>query len=385
MDFTDLKAPNFFRILHLPKTMQKNTDPFELIPPYCPNPRCVFHQGTEAPFFIKNGFCKTDKPPFTNQRYKCRHCRQQFSANTFKLDFRRRKIDLHEKVLNWSMNGMSNNSVARQLKIAEGTVRNRLKVLAQQSLFFEKENYPKEIKENVAYDGFETFTHSQFSPCYINTAVGSDSLFIYHNTFSPLNRKGRMTSQQKIRNQELLEKHGPYPRDAVFEETLYIVKCLDDRAQGVKLFTDEQKAYLRAMKSSQVKLEHMTISSERRRDPSNPLFPINHLHMLYRHFFSSQQRETIAFQKHEAALLEKIQIMKIYRNFMNTKFVRKNNHDQRAHICSPAMYVGVAEKVLSFDEIFDKRRLKTQVKLDAKEEDFLSRSYPYSRQIIAGP
>lgn len=125
------------------------------------------------------------------------------------------------------------------------------------------------------------------------------------------------------------------------------------------------------------------ISSERRRDPSNPLFPINHLHMIYRNFLSSQKRETISFQKHEAALLEKLQLMKIYRNFMNPKFVRKNNYDPHAHEWSPAMYVGVAEKVLSFKEVFGVRELKSQIRLDEKESAFVNRIYPYSRQTIA--
>ncbi len=121
---------------------------------------------------------------------------------------------------------------------------------------------------------------------------------------------------------------------------------------------------------------HTAISSKARRDSLNPLFPINRLHNLYRHYFSSQQRETIAFQKHEAALLEKVQLMKRYRNFMNPKFVKKNKLDPHAHEWSPAMYVGVAENFLV-------RKLRSQIRLDDKENAFLNRSYPFSRQIIA--
>jgi hypothetical protein len=46
------------------------------------------------------------------------------------------------------------------------------------------------------------------------------------------------------------------------------------------------------------------------------------------------------------------------------------------------MYVGVAKKVLSFEEIFGVRKLKTQIKLDEREVAFITRSYPYSRQKI---
>lgn len=281
------------------------------------------------------------------------------------------------------MNGMSNNSISKKLKVAEGTIRERLKTMARQSLIFEKENFPDKIRENIAYDGFETFTHSQFSPCYINTAVGGQSMFVYHNTLSPLNRKGRMTEAQKIKHGELIKKHGLYPQDSVYEETVYIFKNLSSKAPGLTLFTDKHKSYERAVKSFDFRMVHEKVDSELRRDPSNPLFPINRLHNLYRHFFSSQQRETISFQKHEAALLEKMQLMKIYQNFMKPKFVKKNKFDPKAHEWSPAMYVGVAEKILCFEDIFAIRKHVSQVRLDDKEIAFMTRTYPYSRQKIA--
>lgn len=342
----------------------------------------MFHFGTDSKFFVKNGWTKTDKAPFVNQRFKCKGCKIQFSRNTFGLDFRKRVPNLSEQILHFSMHGMSNNSIARNLKISEGTVRDRLKEMSRQSLLFEKERRPKKLTEDVAYDGFETFSNSQFDPCYINTAVGSHSHFIYHNTISPLNRKGRMTLEQKIKNRELIMKYGLYPQNSVYEESCYILRELSKLGYGRTLYTDEHKSYGRAFRSFSCSLEHETISSKARRDPSNPLFPINHLHLLYRHFLSGQKRETISFQKHEAALLEKIQIMKIYRNFMSTKFVRKNKYDPHAHEWSPAMYVGVAEKVLSFEEVFGVRKVKSQVKLDQREINFMARYYPFSRQKI---
>lgn len=278
---------------------------------------------------------------------------------------------------------MSNNSIARTLKISEGTVRERIKTMAQQSILFEKENSPQVILEDVAYDGFETFTHSQFSPCYVNTTVGSHSMFIYHNTFSPLNRKGRMTEEQKAMNKKLIEKHGLYPQSSVYEESLCLMKDLSSLAAGRTLFTDEHKSYRRAFRSFNSRMHLETISSKERRDANNPLFPINRLHNLYRHFLSSQKRETISFQKHEAALMDKIQLMKIYRNFMNPKFVKKNKFDLHAHEWSPAMYIKLADRVMSFEDVFGVRKLRTQVKLSEKETQFLNRDYPFSRQKIA--
>src|SRR5690606_37591630 len=111
-------------------------------------------------FYVKNGFANTNKPPFRNQRYKCKECFEQFSANTFKLDYRRKLANLSENVLHYVMNGMSNNSTANLLKVSEATVRDRITGMSRQAVFFEKENEPSKIQEDVAYDGFETFTHS---------------------------------------------------------------------------------------------------------------------------------------------------------------------------------------------------------------------------------
>jgi hypothetical protein len=36
--------------------MTKSSDQYELIPPYCPNPQCLFHFGSEEKFYAKNGF-----------------------------------------------------------------------------------------------------------------------------------------------------------------------------------------------------------------------------------------------------------------------------------------------------------------------------------------
>lgn len=264
--------------------MEKLSDQFELIPPFCPNSRCDFHKGTDLRFYVKNGFVPTHKAPFFNQRYRCKRCKIQFSSNTFKIDFRKKIISLSEPIVHYSMNGMSNNSIARRLKVSETSVRNRLRTVAHQALLFEKQNRPPRLIEDVAYDGFETFTHSQYSPCYINTAVGKKSHFIYHNTFSPLNRKGRMSEEQKIKNLELIKKYGAYPRDSIFEESCYIMSELSRIGADKQLFSDEHKSYARAYRAINCKLLHKAISSKQRRDPSNPLFPINHLHQAYRHF-----------------------------------------------------------------------------------------------------
>jgi hypothetical protein len=47
------------------------------------------------------------------------------------------------------------------------------------------------------------------------------------------------------------------------------------------------------------------------------------------------------------------------------------------------MYLGLTNKVLSFEEVFGVRKRETQFKMDQKEEEFIHRIYPYSRRVIA--
>ena len=369
--------------------MSNNIERESFTPPFCPHPQCAYHKNERfirCIHYVKNGFAHTQKAPFKNQKYRCKHCKKDFSQSTFSIDYRKKKVNLGAEILFGSMNGMSNNSIALKLKVSESTIRNRLSFFARQSLLFEIEKHRKlKISETVAYDGFETFTYDQYSPCYINTAVGSTSMYTYSTTFSPLNRKGRMTFDQKKKLKELLILHGKYPTNAICKSSQYAFKLLRRFAVGrLKLVSDEHQSYTKALKEVSLdNIEHITVNSSEPRVASNPLFPINHLHRSYRHFFSSQQRETISFQKHEAGLMDKIQLMKVYKNYMRSKFVRSNKSDLDAGKRSPAMYLGLSDKILEMDEIFSRRRFVSHFKLDQEEFDFYFKKYEYSRRKIA--
>ena len=193
-----------------------------------------------------------------------------------------------------------------------------------------------------------------------------------------------MTDFQKIKQLELIFKYGSYPKDSIYRESQYIFTEISKKTNGnIHLYSDEHQSYKKAFSSTIKNISHETLSSKLVRNARNPLFAINHLHLLYRHFLCSQKRETIAFQKHEAALLEKVQVMKIYRNFMQAKFTKKNKVDEHAHLWSPAMYLKITDKILIFEEVFGKRRFRSHFKLDEREQNFLNRYYPFSRQKMA--
>lgn len=355
--------------------------PYSFKPSFCPNPDCKFHKTGEN-FYKLNGIIKTQKAPFKNQRYLCKSCLKQFSYNTFQLDFRKRLTDLSKDIFQMSLNGMTNRSIAKLLKTRERVIRNRLGLLARQSQLFEKEiEVDLKITEAVCYDGFETFSGSQFSPCYINTAIGKKSLYTFATTYSPLNRKGRMTPWQKKKNSMLQEKFGKYPSNSVFKLTDYTYKKLlaISGYSPLILHTDEHKSYEYLAKTKfNHSFIHYQTNSRQKRDAKNPLFAVNHLHLIYRHFLASQRRETIAFNKNEAGLMDRMIIMKVYKNFMRPKTLRMRRHQ----IASPAMELDLTDKILSFEEVYSKRRFKTHYELDSVEAKIYAREYEFTRQKI---
>lgn len=352
-------------------------------PPYCPNRHCFYNQINEEVFYIKNGFTRTLKRPFINQRYRCLECGKQFSDNTFKLDYRKRFIGLSQKVIDLKSKGLTISSLAEHLHLSEPSTRGRIRDLARQLQIFESSLGAKiDLNEGIVYDGFESKTGTNFSPHYINTAVGTKSFFTYATTYSPLNRKGQMTKWQKLKNKSLQDKFGKYPSDSVRSQTTYILKkLLGYSDQDLDFYTDEHRAYWASVNIDlkDEAINHYTTNSKEARTASNPLFPVNHLHMLKRHFNSAHRRKGIAFHKNEAGVMDAVIINRISKNFMRPKFSRPNRADPKAHKESPAMKIGLADRILTLDDILPFRKQVSHAQFDEEELKVYRRDWSFSR------
>ena len=359
----------------------------KFVPPYCPNPKCSCHLYPSTNFYIKFGSTKTNKLPHFNQRYRCKICLRQFSYNYFFLDFRKKIPGLAPEVLYDKVNGMTNLSIARKHKINEQVIRIRLLDMKRQSILWHKRlTQSMLIKEAVAYDGFETFCYSQFDPCYVNTAVGKDSLFTYKINYSPLNRKGRMTNWQKKKNNILLRQFGMYPKNSIRLKTTQIIRFLYEKSynRSLNLYTDGHKSYLNSLLHDlpALNISHYMTSSKERRDTSNPLFPINHLHLHFRHFTSSNRRETIAFNKNEKGLMCILLLKTMFKNYMSPQILKKCKHNPSRNYNSPAMGIGITDKILNFNDFFKYRITAKQVELDDDEKIFYFDQWNDSRRKI---
>jgi len=342
------------------------SDETSFIPPYCPNAKCLHHKG-----FLKNGAFKSwrrkgfDRRKFSTPvlRFECFYCKKNFCERSFSINYRLKKTGhLNARIFFGVLHNRSNRSLSRQLKVSECLVRTRIFRLASAALCHHA-SFIQDLKicEAVSYDGLEAFAKSQYEPNNINQAVGQDSLYCYLFNFAPMNRKGRISMRQK---RKLLCIEGDLGRFnpraiRVASAELFsdLVKMKHPSLERLHLCTDEHFQYRRAIEqdlsledSSQI--YHQSVSSKATRNYKNILFSVNHLDLLIRRKVAAFTRETICFSKKHSSMLHKYVLYISYKNYMKPRFTKRHKKDPSSNTHSPAMKLGLVQKLLKFQDIF---------------------------------
>jgi transposase-like protein len=315
--------------------------------PHCPNPQCpCFRHPVGKNWFIHFGFHNT-KLLGRVPRYRCKACGTTFSDQTFSWNYHVKKLIDYQVLLDHLVTASGLNDIARKLHLRVESIQNRYERLARYCLAVHSDLI-KELpfNEDMAADGFETFSRSQYYPGHINIVVGSRSEFLYTQGLANLRRKGRMTKSQK-RYREELEKRGGRPDPKAVEKSLgnlinSLVQVMNKKGVGGKiLFTDEHKAYpraLRRVKDFSACFRQKTISSKALRTPENPLFPVNYVDRQFRKDLSDHTRETVQFSRCPSAMMSRLAVYRYYHNCCIPRRVsemRKGNgetHAERAGI-----------------------------------------------------
>ena len=359
-------------------------------PPYCPNEKCKWHFETVAKLegkFVYYGTRRISYFPYITVRMRCENCKKVFSNSFFTLSYRDRTAPTYEQIFELHHGNHSRRQIAEFLQCSLDTVQRRYRKLASQGLLIQaKKSQGLKIQESIAYDGIENFAFSQFDPNNINHAVGRDSYFVYDFNFSPINRKGRMTPWQKDKKRRLEQEYGAYPRHAIRDATKRILVRLLDRSPEKLIFhSDNHFAYRDAIETLANKqaLSHFITPGKVARNFKNRLFAINHLDNLTRQNLAAFKRETISFSKHPISMVDNFSLLMVWKNFMRTVFVKKHKRDPTTNTQSPAMRVGLANKILTFHEFYKVRVTKTQANLSEDWLRFVNRQEPSSRQKIA--
>ena len=336
-------------------------------PPFCPNPDCAYHRvsGPGWPV-VRTGFYARLAPPHRVQRYRCRHCRRQFSDQTFSLTYWLKRPELLIEIASSLVGCSGYRQIARARACAPTTVLTHAARLGRHALLFHEQHRPP-VEEPLALDSFISFEFSQYAPTAFHVAVGQHSHFAYGFTDSELRRSGTMRPRQRLRRALLERRHGrPDPR-ATERDVAALLRLLCPVPQHLELHTDQHRAYPRAVRRLlHLEVDQRTVSSRAARTPKNPLFPINLLDLLIRHSGANHKRETVAFSKRRQSAVERLWVFLAWRNYVKS-FSERRQDD------SPAVRRGVMRRRWRMRELFRERLFPSRIALPERWRRYYER------------
>jgi hypothetical protein len=88
------------------------------------------------------------------------------------------------------------------------------------------------------------------------------------------------------------------------------------------------------------------------------MFPVDLFHMILRHSCAHHRRETIAFGRRLNALMERMFLAAVWRNF-----VKRRSERQAGPPVTPAMHIGLTRHPWSWDAVLAQRLFASQIHL----------------------
>lgn len=348
--------------MHWPGTPVERLQHFA--PPFCPWPECLDHRRTDPGYrFLRHGTFVTRRR--TVPRFRCRACRRTFSRQSFALSYYLKRPELVVPVASGLQAGSAHRQLARNLRCAPSTVTRLSARLGRHALLLLSRalgHLEGGLQEPVVLDHFETFEFTQDLPFGIATPVGQDSWFIYGLDPAPHARTGHRSPGQEARRalRPGRESHGGY--EASSARTVGLLLSLGPMDRPLDLIGDGHPAYDRAAQlpehAGRVRLQRFPNPRRGLKgSPRSPqalardqaMFPVDALHGLIRHTAAHRRRETIAFGRRLNALLERLFLTVIWRNFVKGRSERKPDPD------TPAMRLGLAREPWSWSRTLARR------------------------------
>jgi transposase-like protein len=278
------------------------------VPSFCPNSDCEHHHENHdksSRWFIKRGVFPTQIRGKV-QRFQCKTCGSSFSSQTFHISYHSHSNVDYEQISTLQRSCVGVRQICRALNISIMVYINSIHRLARCNLgLFDRALADWQIQENAAMDGFESFVVSQYSPTNVHLLAGSISQFPYSMDLVVMNRKGRMTTKQKL-HRDILQTHWTAPKSGIvnsckilFTEVLSMISRYTPGEPWI-LYTDEKREYVTAMKRVRgfkkklldKSILHIKISSKADRNLQNRLFSVNYLDREIRTTSAGHVRET---------------------------------------------------------------------------------------------
>jgi hypothetical protein len=226
------------------------------------------------------------------------------------------------------------------------------------------------VTEPFVLDHFETFEFTQDYPFGVAMPVGAESWFVYDVEPAPHARTGPCSvhQQRRLRARPKRLARGGYLGST--RRTLDVVLSLGTPGRVVRIRGDGHPAYDHAV-ARHPKARRLLLgrypnplraprgaprcAQARVRDRA--MFPVDLLHKILRHTLAHQRRETIAFGRRLNAILERLFLAAVWRNFV------KHRSERRREPLTPAMRLGLADAPWSWKRLLARRLFYHRLRL----------------------
>lgn len=346
--------------MHWPATPVERLQGFR--PPFCPWPECRRHRGERREFrFLRHGHYRTARRRVP--RFRCGSCGRSFSRQSFGTSYYLKRPELLLPVAAGLVAGSAHRQIARSNGCAPSTVTRLSCRLGRHALLLQAlalRNLTGRLTEPLAADHFETFEFSQDFPFGVLTIVGRDSWFVYGLDPAPHARGGKVSPVQAAR----LAIRPKFPRRGGYRGSFRrgVDLMLPLASSILRIACDGKEGYVRAVESHPRRRRiRIDVHPNPVRGPKGSprsvaalardraMYPVDQLHLLLRHSRADHKRETIAFGRRLNAILERLCLAIIWRNFIKGRSERRPDPD------TPAMSIGLTVEPWTWRRVLSRR------------------------------
>jgi transposase-like protein len=350
-------------------------------PRFCPWRACPEHQRNSGRLSVRAHGAYLSRRGRRIPRFLCLRCRRTFSQSSFSLLYYLKRPELLRPVAALLQAGAAHRQIARSLACAPSTVTRLTARLGRHAILLHAHalaSLPAPLVEPVVLDHFEVFEFTQDCPFGVATAVGARSWFWYLLDPAPHRRTGRVSAFQahRLAQRPRRPRFGGYRGSArrVFDQLRRLAG-----EESLEVRSDDHPAYMDAAAGRGIRLRRY------RNPPRGPkgaprtrearvrdqaLFPVDALHQLLRHSGAHYRRETLAFGRRLNAVLERLFLTTVWRNFV------KPLSENRPRRGTPAMQLRLAREPWNWKRVLARRLFPRRERLPGVWQVLYKHAWP---------
>ena len=342
-------------------------------PAFCPRRGCPEHRRITPGYRFRHHGTYSSRRRSRVPRFLCLTCRHTFSRQTFAVSYYRKRPELMRPVAAGLVAGSAHRQIARSLRCAPSTVTRLAARLGRHAILllaYALSELGGMVDEPFVLDHFETFEFTQDYPFGVATPVGAHSWFVYGLDPAPHARTGHRSAHQQRRLESRPRRAARGGYEGSTRRTLDLLISLGKPGLSVVIRGDGHPAYERAVAghpgAGRLALERYpnplrgpkgSPRSARARVRDQAMFPVDLLHKILRHTLAHQRRETIAFGRRLNAVVERLFLAAVWRNFI------KRRTERRPERCTPSMCLGLTDSPWDWKRLLSRRLFPHRLRL----------------------